>query len=186
MVPLTALWLPILLSAVFVFVASSIIHMALPYHRSDYGKVPNEDAVMEALRKFAIPPGDYMVPNAGSMANAKSPAFLEKITKGPVLLMTGMKSGSFRMGEQLTQWFVYCAAVSLFAGYIASRAAGPGAPYMQVSQFASATAFAGYGLALWQNSIWYRRKWTTTLKSNFDSLIYGFITGGVFGWLWPQ
>jgi hypothetical protein len=90
------------------------------------------------------------------------------------------------MGEQLTQWFVYCAVVSLFAGYIASRAAGPGAPYMQVSQFASTTAFAGYGLALWQNSIWYRKKWTTTLKSNFDSLIYGFITGGVFGWLWPQ
>ncbi len=39
MVPLSALWLPILLSAVIVFVASSILHMLLPYHRSDYNQI---------------------------------------------------------------------------------------------------------------------------------------------------
>jgi len=33
MVPLTSLWAPILLSAVIVFVASSIMHMVLPFHR---------------------------------------------------------------------------------------------------------------------------------------------------------
>ena len=58
MTALHSLWLPILLSSVIVFVVSSIIHMALPWHNSDYPKVPNEDKVMDALRPFAIPPGD--------------------------------------------------------------------------------------------------------------------------------
>src|SRR6266851_8791731 len=43
MVSLSALWLPIVLSAVIVFVASSIMYMLLPYHRSDYRKLPEED-----------------------------------------------------------------------------------------------------------------------------------------------
>ena len=62
MTALPALWLPILLSSVIVFVVSSVIHMALPWHKSDYPPIPNEDKVMDALRPFAIPPGDYMVP----------------------------------------------------------------------------------------------------------------------------
>jgi hypothetical protein len=75
--------------------------------------------------------------------------------------------------------------VSLFAAYIAGRAAGPGTEYLVVFRFAGTTAFVAYGLALWQNSIWYKRSWTTTLKSNLDALIYGMLTGGMFGWLWP-
>jgi hypothetical protein len=54
-----------------------------------------------------------------------------------------------------------------------------------VFRFAGATAFVGYGLALWQHSIWYKLAWSTTLKSNVDSLIYALLTGGAFGWLWP-
>ena len=50
MTALSALLVPIVLSAVIVFVASFIIHMALPWHKSDYPKVPNEDRVREALR----------------------------------------------------------------------------------------------------------------------------------------
>jgi hypothetical protein len=116
----------------------------------------------------------------------KTPAFQEKWKKGPAIWMTVLESGQNFMGTSLAQWFVYCVVVSLFAAYLTSRALDRTAPYIQVSQIASATAFAGYGLALWQNSIWYRRKWSTTLKSNLDSLLYGFLTGGVFGWLWPR
>lgn len=186
MVSLNELWLPILLSAVVVFAASSLIHMVLPYHRSDYGAVPREDDVMAALRPFSIAPGDYMMPRPASMKDMKSPAFLEKWKKGPVLSMTVMPSGQPAMGSSLVQWFVYCLVVSLFAAYIAGRALAPGAPYLEVSRFASTTAFVGYGLALWQNSIWYRRRWSTSLKLNLDSVLYGFLTGGVLGWLWPR
>jgi len=38
---------------------------------------------------------------------------------------------------------------------------------------------------LWQMSIWYRRSWSTTLKATLDGVIYGLLTGGAFGWLWP-
>ncbi|HET7109995.1 MAG TPA: hypothetical protein VFI41_03915, partial [Gemmatimonadales bacterium] len=63
MTPLGSLWLPILLSAVAVFIVSAVIHMALQFwHRNDFRTVPNEDAVMAALRPFDIPPGDYIVP----------------------------------------------------------------------------------------------------------------------------
>ena len=185
MVSLSELWLPILLSAVVVFLASWLIHMILPHHRSDYGKVPKEDEVMAALRTFNIPPGDYWMPRPANMADMKTPAFVEKQQKGPVVWMTVMPPGDF-MGTALGQWFVYCLVVSLFAAYLTSRALDRGAPYLEVSQMASTTAFVGYGLALWQNSIWYRRKWSTTLKSNLDSIVYGFLTGGVIGWLWPR
>ncbi len=50
MVYVTALWLPILLSTVLVFIASSIIHIVLPYHRSDHKKLPNEEKLLEAMR----------------------------------------------------------------------------------------------------------------------------------------
>jgi len=181
-----SLWMPILLSAVIVFVASSIIHMVLPYHRSDYGKVPAQDDVLDALRKFSIPPGDYLLPRANSMKDMQDPAFVEKMKKGPVLFMTVFPPGSFGMGPQLLQWFVYCLVVGVFAAYLTGRAVGPATPYLAVFRFAGTTAFVGYALALWQNSIWYRRAWSTTLKQTFDSLVYALLTGGTFGWLWPR
>ena len=186
MVPVMSLWLPILVSAVIVFVASSIIHMMLPYHRSDYRKVPAQDDVMEALRKFDIPPGDYMLPRADGLKEAKEPAFVERMKKGPVVIMTVMPSGPWSMGPSLTQWFIYCLVVGVFAAYVAGRAAGAGAPYLSVFRFAGVTAFTAYALALWQDSIWFKRAWSTTLKHTFDSLVYALLTAGTFGWLWPR
>ena len=185
MVSLLSLWIPILLSAIIVFVASSIIHMVLPYHRSDFRKVPDEDGVMESLRKFTIPPGEYVIPCASSPKEMKNPEFVEKMNKGPVAFLTVVESGPPSMGKNLIQWFVYCIAVGIFAAYIAGRALQPGAPYLAAFRFAGCTAFIGYAVALWQSSIWYKRSWSTTLKNTFDGLIYGLLTGGTFGWLWP-
>ena len=83
-------------------------------------------------------------------------------------------------------WFVYSLIVGVFAGYVTGRAVHPGANYLDVFRFVGATSFMGYGLALMQNSIWYWKKWSTTLKSMFDALIYALLTAGVFGWLWPK
>ena len=186
MVAIASLWLPILLSAVIVFVASSIIHMVLPYHRNNFAKVPSENEVMDALRKFNIPPGDYMVPCGGGPEAMKSPDFKDKMMKGPVLVMTVMKTGQMGIGSSLIQWFIYCIIVSGIAAYIAGRALTAGAPYLHAFRFAGCTAFVGYALAQWQNSIWYKQKWSTTIKHTFDGLIYGMLTGGTFGWLWPK
>ena len=186
MVSILALWLPILVAGVIVFIASSILHMALPYHRSDYAKLPHEDDVMEAMRKAGVQPGDYMMPHCSSQADLKNPAVLEKFKKGPVGAMTIMPSGTPTMSGQLVQWFFYCVLVSILAAYIAGRALQPGAHYLSVFRFAGATAFFAYSIGLWQDSIWYKKKWSTTIKNTIDGLIYGLLTGGAFGWLWPR
>jgi hypothetical protein len=186
MVPLPSLAVPILLSAVVVFVASSIIHMVLGYHRHDVRPMAKEDEVMAALRPFAIPPGDYALPCARSMQALKDPDFVAKMKAGPVAFVTVGPSGPPSMGKSLALWFVYSIVVSVFAAYIAGRALGPGAPYLAVFRFAGCSAFMGYSLALLQNSIWWRRNWGMTLRSMFDGLIYGLLSAGVFGWLWPR
>jgi hypothetical protein len=185
MVSLLSLWLPILLSAVLVFVVSSIIHMFLPYHRNDYRRLPDEDGVMGALRPFAVPPGDYMFPRAGSMKEMGSPEYLARHKAGPVALITVLPSGKLSMTGSLVLWFVYSLVVSGFAGYIAGRALAPDAHYLAVFRFAGTTAFLAYAGAQWQNSIWFGRSWATTLRNTVDGLIYGLVTAGVFGWLWP-
>ncbi len=186
MTPLTALWLPILLSAVLVFIASSIIHMVLGYHSGDFAPLPDEARFADAVRPLAIPPGDYLIPRARSMADMKTPEFVEKRKNGPVMVMTVFPNGITGMASNLIQWFVYSLVVSFFAAYIAGRAVAPGEDYLHVFRFAGATAFIGYSVALWQSSIWYRRKWSTTIKQTIDGLIYGLLTAGVFGWLWPR
>ena len=186
MVPVMSLWLPILLSAVIVFVASFIIHMMLRYHRSDFAGVAAEDELMDAVRKHNLAPGDYMVPRAGSPEAMKSTQYQEKVKKGPVLVMTVFPGGGLNMTPQLVQWFLYCVVVSVFAAYVAGRAVPAGTEYLKVFRYAGVTAFTAYSLALWQDSIWYRRKVSTTIKNNIDGLIYGLLTAGTFGWLWPR
>lgn len=190
MVGIPALWLPIVLAAVIVFVASSVIHMVLPWHKHDFGKLPDEDGVMDALGRRSIPPGEYMFPfPEGDMKVMRSEAFKAKALEGPMGMLTVFPPPSgnnpFAMGRQLTLWFVYCLVVGVFAAYIAGRALQPGADYMVVQRFAGCTAFVGYTLAGWQRSIWYRQRWSTSLKNTIDGLIYGLLTGGTFGWLWP-
>jgi len=186
MVPMTSLWLPVVLSAVIVFVVSAIIHMVLPYHRNDLRKAPKEDELMDALRRLDIPPGDYLVPHSGSMEGMKKPEFIEKMKKGPIALLTVAPGAAPSMGPNLALWFLYSLLVSVFAGYITGRALGPGASYLAVFRFVGATAFMGYSFALLQSSIWYKRSWVTTLKSVFDGFVYGLLTAGTFGWLWPR
>ena len=186
MVPVTSLLIPIVLSAVFVFVVSSIIHMALPWHRGDLKGLPAEDDVMESLRKSNTPPGDYMAPYCSSMKAMKDPAFLEKRNRGPALIMTVVPGGPPTMGASLFLWFLYCCLIGVFAAYLTGRALGPGETYLAVFRFAGTAAFMGYSLALLQNSIWYKRKWSATIKSTIDGLLYGLVTAGTFGWLWPQ
>jgi len=185
MVPLASLWMPILLSAVIVFVASSLLHMVLKYHRGDWAKVTNEDAVMDVLRP--TPPGDYMMPYSTGPEMMKDPAFLEKMKRGPmavVTIMGGDMQTAFK--KSLGLWFVYSVVAGVFAAYVAGRTLGPGTEYGRVFQIVGTVAFLAYGLALAQMSIWYGRKWSTTIKSIVDALIYGMLTAGTFGWLWPK
>jgi len=185
MTAVLALWLPILVSAVLVFVASSIIHMAPLWHRNELPAPPDGDRLQDALRPFGLKPGEYMLPRAANMKDCNAPEFVEKLKRGPVLLMTVVPNGPMNMSKPLVQWFAYTVVASFLVAYVAAAALPAGAPYLAVFRIAGMTAFIAYAIGLWQQSIWYSRPWSTTLKLTFDGLIYGLLTAGAFGWLWP-
>ena len=186
MVPVHALWLPVLLSAVIVFVASSIIHMMLPIHKSDYRKLPDEAKVFDTLRAVGVTPGrEYRFPFC-TQKEMKSPEAIERFKRGPVGLLVIMPSGAPKMGKFLGQWFLYCVVVSIFTAYLTGRTRMPGTEYLEVFRIAGTVAFIGYSLAQLQNAIWRGETWGVTLKHVLDGLIYGLLTAGVFGWLWPR
>ncbi len=181
---LTELWLPILLSAVFVFIVSSIIHMALQVHKGDFKKMPNEDAVLAALRSHGVGPGAYMFPCAGSMKEMGTPEMMEKIKTGPVgwLIIT---PGGFELGKSLALWFAYSLLVGLLVAYVGWHALGAGARYLEVFQITGTAAILGYAIGYIQDSIWKGAAWSTTGKFMVDGIVYGLVTAGTFAWLWP-
>jgi hypothetical protein len=186
MTALSALWLPILLSAVAVFILSSISHMVLPWHRSDYPKLPNEAAVLDALRPLNIPPGEYMAPQPSAGTDMKSPEFLEKMNRGPVITLNLQAPGMPQMGRFLGQWFVYCIVVSLFCGFLTWGAFANHNDPPDIFHTVVLAAFLGYAGALWQGVIWYRKPWMTVLKSTIDGAVYAAATAGIFVYFWPK
>lgn len=185
MTTVLSLWLPILVSAALVYIASTVIHMVLRYHRNDVTGIPDERKVADALRPFAIPPGDYVMPHAEDAKEMRTPEYLEKTREGPVAIMTILPNEPMTMGKSLVLWFVYSLVVGGLAAYVAGSTLAAGAEYGQVFRVVAAVAFAGYSLAILQASIWWGRKWGYTLRTMADGLVFALITAGVFGWLWP-
>jgi hypothetical protein len=185
MVPLTALWLPILLAAVIVFLASSILHMVLPYHRSDYQRLPDEDKLTAALRTAGLTRGLYIFPYC-THKEMKSPAMIEKYKQGPVGMLTVFPSGPPAMPKFLAMWFAYCLVIGLFVACLTGSTVAPGAPYLAVFRVAGTAAFLGYGVGQLVNSIWAGQPWSVTIKHVIDGLLYSLLTAGTVGWLWPR
>lgn len=186
MTALTMLWLPILLSAVFVFVVSSIIHMVLPIHRKDFGKVPNEDDVRAAIRAANVPPGQYMLPCAGSMKEAQESDFMSKVKEGPVATMIVRPNGMWSMGPALLKWFVYSLLVSVFCGYLTGIHVAPGGEAITVFQMTGAIAVLGYVFTHVHEWTWKGLGTNIMVKFAIDGVIYALVTAATFAWLWPS
>ncbi len=185
MVPLLDLWLPILLSGVFVFVVSSVIHMALPIHKSDMKRLPNEDQVLAAIRAQNVQPGMYMFPSANSMKEMCTPEMVKKLEQGPVGHMTLRPNGGFSIGPSLAQWFVLSLVIGALTGYLAGIVLPRGADATMVLRLTSTAAFLGYAFSSVQDSIWKAVPWNVTAKFVFDSALYALATGAAFAWCWP-
>lgn len=185
MIPLASLWLPIVLSAVGVFIASAIIHMALGYHNNDYAKMPDEADLLASMRHAGVKPGTYCFPRAENHKDLALPEMQEKFIQGPVGFATVIPSGVPTMGKQLGSWFVYSLVAGICVAYLVSRTIPAGASYLAVFRVAGTIAFLSYGFAHLSDSIWKGEPWTNSLRNLFDAFVYGCVTGGVFGWLWP-
>jgi hypothetical protein len=185
MVYLIALWLPIVLSAIIVFVASSIMHTVLNYHQSDCQQIPDEAKVLAGLRAAGLKRGYYHFP-FGSHKEMKSPAMVEKYKQGPVGMMTVFPSGPPAMPKFLGMWFGYCLIISFFVAYLTGRTVPSGTNYLAVFRVAGTAAFLAYGLGQLSNGIWKGQPWGMTIKEVIDGLVYALLTAGTFGWLWPR
>lgn len=185
MVSMTELWLPILLSSVFVFIVSSIIHMVTPIHKGDFKKMPGEEKVLAEMRAQGLRPGSYAFPCCESMKDMGSPEMTAKCKLGPVGFMTVVPNGPCNMGKSLVLWFLYSLLIGVFVAYVATLGLNRGAAYMSVFRLAGTVAIIGYAVGGLPESIWKGQKWSITLKFVFDGVLYGLVTGGTFGWLWP-
>lgn len=176
-------WLPILASAVFVFLASSVLHMFLPIHRNDYGQLPEEDQVLDAMRAAKLSRGHYVFPYASCMEEMQSEEMQAKQKTGPVGFMTVLEPGPLNMGKSLGQWFVFTIVISVFVAYIASMS---NIESGEIFRMTSTVAFLGYAMSYIQDSIWKGMKWSITGKFMIDGIIYAVVTGATMAWLWPE
>lgn len=186
MVPVIALWLPVLLAAVLVFVVSSIIHMALGYHKTDFKPVPDEEAVRAVLGKLDLPPGQYGVPCVQDMKQMKTPEVIRKYQEGPVAILTMLPKGPVQIGKHLALWFAYSIVISVFVAYVAGRTQAEGAEYLAVFRVAGTTAWLGYGGAHLWAGIWKGVPRSTVAKDVLDGLVYALVTAGAFAGFWPR
>jgi len=186
MVSLEQLWIPIVLSAVLVFVASSIIHMVIKWHNSDYRQLQNEDAVRAALRASNVQQGQYVVPYCSDMKEMKKPEMMQKFVDGPNAFISVMKSGAPNMGKPLGLWFGLILVFTLVAAYLASRTVPQGASFLAVCRVVSLVTFLGYAGGSVSNAIWMGKTWPSAIKDLADGFIYALVTAATFGWLWPR
>jgi hypothetical protein len=186
MVPLAQLWLPILLSAVLVFFASSILHMVLKFwHQPDCSGFSNEDEVRAAVRNGSTGPGIYMVPYCNP-AMMKQPEMQQKFKEGPIAFVFIRPSGQLNMAAPLIQWFLFCLLVSLVTAHIAGGTLAPGTPSMRVFCLSGLAALMGHAFGAIPMGIWWGHPWRSAVKHFIDGIIYALIVGGVIAWFWPQ
>jgi len=178
--------LPAALSAVFVFIASSIIHMVLKWHNPDYRKLANEDEVMKAIGKGSPTPGQYIFPHCLDGKHASTPEMGKKFADGPIGVLYVKPNGQMKLGPFLVQWVVYTIVVGILVGYVARFSLKVGATYEEVFQLVGMCAWLAYAWSMPSDSIWKGKPWSSTARSLVDGLVYALITAGTFGWLWPR
>jgi hypothetical protein len=179
-VTILSLWLPILLSAIIVWILSALIWTVLPHRKNEYSGVPNEEAVRSALKGAG--PGQYWMPWGQDM---KDEALKQKYQEGPTGIVQLWQPGLPNMPRSMVLSFLFYVVVGIVVAYITSRTLATGTEYLQVHRVAGCTAWLAYAFAVIPDSIWFGRPWNSTAKTVIEALVYGLFTGGVFGWLWP-
>ena len=82
-------------------------------------------------------------------------------------------------------YFLFCLVISILAGYLGSISLQVGADYLAVFQVVGTAAILGYAGNRVSEAVWFGRSWSSVCKEIVDGIVYGLLTGGVFGWLWP-
>jgi hypothetical protein len=183
MVSLNALWLPTLVSAVGVFLVSNLFHMAIPaWHRGDYGKLDNEKAFLDALASTKS--GQYIAPhvNWGKLAPEEREAMMAK----PMAFALVRNPARFSFPKTLGLYLLYLLGISFVIGYVASMVLATGMAFAWVFRVVGTVGILAYAFGTVSDAIWYGKPWSVVAKFIIDGVIYGLVTGAIFGWLWPH
>jgi len=184
---ITLLWLPIVVAAVGVFVASSLIHMVFKWHNSDYRGFPNEDEVRAAMRAGSPAPGQYVLPYCADMKQMASPEMQRKYTEGPIAMVALKAPGPPNMGPMLGQWFLMNLVVAALVGYVASKTLLPTPiTFLGICRDVGIMTFLAYAGGSVSHGIWMGKPWGSVAKESLDAFIYGTVSALAFAWLWPQ
>ena len=186
MTPITSLLLPIVVAAFAVFVVSMIVHMAMPWHKSDFAVLPNQDAAIAAIQSLNLPPDDYAMPNVRLPGGARNPDFVAEFERGPTFHLTMMPAGGMHMGKFMGAWFGFMLLISAISAWVTGSIVPPGGNPRAVFHYSAIITTCSYGFGGWTLSVWYFRKWSTAFKGTFDAILYGLATGAVFMWMWPK
>lgn len=186
MTPLASLWVPVLLSAVLVFLASSLIHMVFKWHEAEYRKLPDEDGVRAAIQRADPVPGQYVLPWCLDPKAREGDEARRRYEEGPVALVWLMPRGQPALGRSLGQWFLFNLVLAFLLAYLAAHTLGPGRPWLAVFRVVGTAAFLAHGLGQVPGSIWMGKPWRATAKDLLDALIFALVTAGTFAWLWPR
>jgi hypothetical protein len=184
---ITQYWLPIVVATILCFVSGAILHMMVPLHRKDWGRLPDEDALLDVLKRIGATPGNYMFPNspAGDMSVMKDPAFQKRLAENPGGVMTIRPPGAIVMAPYLAKQFVYHLIISIVLAYFVSALVGPGG-FSRTFHFASLLSALAYVGALFPEAIWYHQPRNYVVAKVVDGIVWGVLTGVAFGWLGPR
>ena len=186
MVTIASLGTAILISAAVVWIVSFIVWTALPHHKSDYKGLPNEKAVIKALKTQRLAPGQYDIPHLASRSELKKPEVSKLYREGPTGFLTIMPRGFPALGKSMALSFAYYLLVSTAVAFVAAWTLPPAAEYLTVFRVTGLVAWLAYATAIVPDALWFGRSWATIAKHFADALVYGLLTAGVFGWQWPS
>lgn len=186
MIPIADFWFPILLATLLCFFAGALLHMAVPLHKRDWGGLPDEDAVMHALRVSGAAPGNYMFPHGGGPEAMKDPVYMAKFEAGPRGTMTIQTPGKFSMGPYLGKQFVFHLVVSIVIAYVVSRSLGTDVSYLRAFQVSGTVAMLAYIAGLVPEAIWYQQPRHYVVAKVVDGVVWGLLTAGSFAGFWPR
>lgn len=184
---LAQLWIPILASAAAVWIASAVVWMAMPHHKKDMIKLPDQEGFISALRAMNIPPGNYGIPHGCGGEGMKDPVMKEAWEKGPLGHMTLWKT-PVSMGRNMIITFLAYLAISTLMAYVGWTALGPAAPgetFLHTFRVMGAMGVAAYAFSIIPGMTWFGAYGRAIIMSMIDGIAYGLITGAIFAALWP-
>ena len=179
---LAHLWLPIVASAVLLFVLSAASHMALPWRRNEWGRITESEALQASLE--GLRPGLYAFPAAPDPKQQMTKEWRDRWAKGPSGWLTIAPRAPVDMGRNMALSVVAYLLVACLAAYVAWHALGPAPHGRAVFRLVGTLGFMSFGVGTVFESIWYHRPWRAYASDALDALLSGLVMAAAFAWLW--